>query len=117
VVADLSFISLRLAVGPLAAVAAAGADVVLLVKPQFEAGPADVGRGGVVRDPEIWRRAVEDVAQACADAGVAPVAVMASPLRGPAGNVEFLLHARVGGEPGTLDVETAIAESEAASVG
>jgi 23S rRNA (cytidine1920-2'-O)/16S rRNA (cytidine1409-2'-O)-methyltransferase len=117
VVADLSFISLRLAVPPLADVAAPAADLVLLVKPQFEADPADVGRGGVVRDPRVWRDAVEDVATTCADAGVAPLGVMASPLRGPAGNVEFLLHARAGGEPAPLDVEAAIAESDAAVAG
>jgi 23S rRNA (cytidine1920-2'-O)/16S rRNA (cytidine1409-2'-O)-methyltransferase len=112
VVADLSFISLRLAVPTLALVAAAGADLVLLVKPQFEAGAADVGRGGVVRDPDVWRRAVEEVAGACDVAGAPPVAAMASPLRGPAGNVEFLLHARVGGGPGALDVDAAIAQAE-----
>jgi 23S rRNA (cytidine1920-2'-O)/16S rRNA (cytidine1409-2'-O)-methyltransferase len=112
VVADLSFISLRLAVPALALVATAGADLVLLVKPQFEAGPADVGRGGVVRDPDVWRRAVEEVAGACDVVGAAPVAAMASPLRGPAGNVEFLLHARLSGGAGSLDVDAAIAEAE-----
>lgn len=110
VVADLSFVSLRLAVPVLAAVAAKGADLVLLVKPQFEAGPEDVGRGGVVRDPEAWRRAIERVAIACADAGVAPRGVMASPLPGPAGNVEFPLHGREGGPGSTLDVDAAISE-------
>ena len=92
-VADLSFISLRLVVPALALVAADGADHVLLVKPQFEAGPADVGRGGVVRDDEVWRRAIRGVAAACAEPGLAPRGVMASPLPGPAGNVEFPLHA------------------------
>jgi 23S rRNA (cytidine1920-2'-O)/16S rRNA (cytidine1409-2'-O)-methyltransferase len=93
VVADLSFISLRLAVEPFARVAAEGAELVLLVKPQFEAGREDVGRGGVVRDPDIWRRAVLDVAEACRASGFEPRGVLASPIRGPAGNVEFLLHA------------------------
>ncbi len=110
VVADLSFISLRLVVPALALVAADGADHVLLVKPQFEAGPADVGRGGVVRDDEVWRRAIRGVAAACAEAGLAPRAVMASPLPGPAGNVEFPLHATGGGEPAEIDVDAAIDE-------
>jgi 23S rRNA (cytidine1920-2'-O)/16S rRNA (cytidine1409-2'-O)-methyltransferase len=105
VAADLSFISLRLAVGPLVQVAAAGADIVVLVKPQFEAPKAEVGRGGVVRDPDVWRRAIEGVASAAREAGAGPVAVAASPVRGPAGNVEFLLHAVAGGEPRPLDVE------------
>ncbi|HXF72083.1 MAG TPA: TlyA family RNA methyltransferase, partial [Actinomycetota bacterium] len=97
IVADLSFISLALVVPALARVAAPGADLVLLVKPQFEAGRDEVGRGGVVRDPRAWRRAVLRVAEACRAAGIEPADVMASPLLGPAGNAEFLLHAVAGG--------------------
>jgi 23S rRNA (cytidine1920-2'-O)/16S rRNA (cytidine1409-2'-O)-methyltransferase len=93
VVADLSFISLSLAVPRLAAVTADGGHLVLLVKPQFEAGKGSVDRGGVVRDPAVWRTCVASVAGAVADAGFASSGVMASPVRGPAGNVEFLLHA------------------------
>jgi 23S rRNA (cytidine1920-2'-O)/16S rRNA (cytidine1409-2'-O)-methyltransferase len=93
VVADLSFISLRLAVPALARVAEPGANFVVLVKPQFEAGPEQVGRGGVVRDPGVWRRVVGDVATAVGQSGLSPRAAMASPLAGPAGNVEFFLHA------------------------
>jgi 23S rRNA (cytidine1920-2'-O)/16S rRNA (cytidine1409-2'-O)-methyltransferase len=110
VVADLSFISLRLVVPALAAVAAREAELVLLVKPQFEAGPADVGRGGVVRDAAIWRRAIEGVTAACEAASFSPRAVMASPVRGPAGNVEFPLHAASGAEASDLDVEAALEE-------
>lgn len=110
-VADLSFISLTLAVPPLARVSAGGADVVLLVKPQFEAGPRDVGRGGVVRDPAIWRRAIERVIRACAEADLGPVAVMPSPVRGPAGNVEFPLHLVRGRERDAPDVEAALEEA------
>jgi 23S rRNA (cytidine1920-2'-O)/16S rRNA (cytidine1409-2'-O)-methyltransferase len=108
VVADLSFISLRLAVPALAAVAADGADLLLLVKPQFEAGPDYVGRGGVVRDEEVWRRAIEGVASALADAGAGALGVMASPLPGPAGNVEFPLHGRLGVEGPKLDLDDSI---------
>jgi len=99
VVADLSFISLRFAVPALAGVASDGADFILLVKPQFEADPTDVEPGGVVRDPQVWRRVIVGVEVACRDSGVVPDGVMASPLPGPAGNVEFPLHAvKVRGE-------------------
>jgi 23S rRNA (cytidine1920-2'-O)/16S rRNA (cytidine1409-2'-O)-methyltransferase len=108
VTADLSFISLRLAMGPLVRAAAPGADLVLLVKPQFEAGREHVGRGGVVRDPEIWRLAIEDVAEACRTAGAGPAGLIVSPMKGSAGNVEFLLHAAVGRGSGALDVDGAL---------
>jgi 23S rRNA (cytidine1920-2'-O)/16S rRNA (cytidine1409-2'-O)-methyltransferase len=111
VVGDLSFISLTLAVPALARVVAPGADVVLLVKPQFEAGPRDVGRGGVVRDPAVWRTAIERVTRACAESGLGPVAVMPSPVRGPAGNVEFPLHLVEGDMTGAPDVDAALEEA------
>ncbi|HSZ36451.1 MAG TPA: TlyA family RNA methyltransferase [Acidimicrobiales bacterium] len=98
VVADLSFISLRTVVPALCGeVAAAGADLVVLVKPQFEAGRAVVSRGkGVVRDPAVWQAALEGVASALVSAGTGIMGAMASPLTGASGNVEFLLHARKG---------------------
>ena len=98
VVADLSFISLRSVVPALTGpVSAPGADLVFLVKPQFEAGRAAVSRGkGVVRDPALWLGALEGVASALHDAGTGIMGAMASPLTGSAGNVEFLLHARKG---------------------
>ena len=108
VTADLSFISLRLAVGALIRVAEPLADLVLLVKPQFEAGRDHVGRGGVVRDPDAWRRAIEEVADATRAAGAGNAALIVSPVKGPAGNVEFLLHARVGEDGTTLDIDEAI---------
>jgi 23S rRNA (cytidine1920-2'-O)/16S rRNA (cytidine1409-2'-O)-methyltransferase len=94
-------------------VAAEGADAVLLVKPQFEAGRGSVGKGGVVRDPEVWRAAIVRVAEACRERGLAPRGVMASPVRGPAGNVEFPLHAVKGGREAALDVEGALREAAA----
>ena len=93
-VADLSFISLRTVLPALVRCLADEAEMVLLVKPQFEAGDEDVGRGGVVRKPDVWRGCIENVSQACGDGGYTVVGVMASPLRGPSGNVEFLLHVR-----------------------
>jgi 23S rRNA (cytidine1920-2'-O)/16S rRNA (cytidine1409-2'-O)-methyltransferase len=116
VVADLSFISLRLVIDVFARVAEAEADHVLLVKPQFEAGAADVGKGGVVRDPSVWRRAIDGVAESARAAELVPRAVMASPLQGPAGNVEFLLWARGGSSDEAMtddDVDAAVAEGRA----
>ena len=111
VVADLSFISLRTVLPVLAATVADGADGVFLVKPQFEAGPDQVGRGGVVRDPAVWTAVLDSVIDRCREAGLQPRSVMASPLRGPAGNVEFLLWARHGARPTTIDVAKAISEA------
>jgi 23S rRNA (cytidine1920-2'-O)/16S rRNA (cytidine1409-2'-O)-methyltransferase len=107
VTADLSFISLRLAAGALILVTEPLADLVLLIKPQFEAERGQV-RGGVVRDPAVWRRSIEEVADATRAAGAPGHGLIVSPLKGPAGNVEFLLHARTGAEAGTLDIDGAI---------
>jgi 23S rRNA (cytidine1920-2'-O)/16S rRNA (cytidine1409-2'-O)-methyltransferase len=116
VTADLSFISLR-AVAPALCgpVAAAGADLVLLVKPQFEAGRATVSRGrGVVRDPAAWLDALSGVTSALRDARTGIMGAMVSPLTGPAGNVEFLVHARKGVR-GADESETAALLSAAVS--
>lgn len=94
-VADLSFISLRTVLPAALPLATPGADVVLLVKPQFEAGRQEAARGkGVITDPAIWRRVLEEVAAALDGLGAAIMGAMASPLTGADGNVEFLLHAR-----------------------
>ncbi len=96
VVADLSFISLAtVAPSLLGPNAQPGADVVCLVKPQFEAGRAEVSKGrGVIRQPDIWRRVLDEVGSAFAAQGAAMMDVMVSPLRGADGNVEFLAHLR-----------------------
>src|SRR5690606_10012397 len=91
VVADLSFISLRLVLPALARCAAPRADFVLLVKPQFEVGKDKVGAGGVVRDPEERIRAIREVAAAATELGLVVRGVTASPLPGPSGNVEYPL--------------------------
>ena len=95
VVADLSFISLRTVASALVALAAPGADLVVLVKPQFEAGRVEASKGrGVIRDPEVRQQAVDGVHSAMEEAGAAMMDVMESPLRGADGNVEFLAHLR-----------------------
>jgi len=92
---DVSFISLRLVLAPIASTFEdAGGVIVPLVKPQFEAGRAEV-RDGVVRDPAIHTRVLHDVAGAALAAGLEPVGAIASPILGPEGNREFLLHLRV----------------------
>jgi 23S rRNA (cytidine1920-2'-O)/16S rRNA (cytidine1409-2'-O)-methyltransferase len=110
VVADLSFISLTLVLPALVACAAAEADFLLMVKPQFEVGKDMVG-GGVVRDPELRAAAVTAVADAAGQAGLGVRGVTASPLPGPAGNVEYFLWLRRGAPPlAASDVRRAVAE-------
>jgi 23S rRNA (cytidine1920-2'-O)/16S rRNA (cytidine1409-2'-O)-methyltransferase len=116
VVADLSFISLRTVAGALVALSADGADLVVLVKPQFEAGRAEVSQGrGIIRDPEIWTRSLRGAITAMEEAGAANMGVMVSPLRGSEGNVEFLAWFRRGpAGAGTADaVDTAVSDAVA----
>ena len=94
VVGDLSFISLELVLDALIGVTAADGDLALMVKPQFEVGKDRVGRGGVVRDPELRAEAVNAVAAAAVDRGWGAQAVTTSPLPGPSGNVEYFLWLR-----------------------
>jgi 23S rRNA (cytidine1920-2'-O)/16S rRNA (cytidine1409-2'-O)-methyltransferase len=92
VTCDVSFISVRTALPPALALARAGWEALVLVKPQFEAGRADVGRGGVVRDPETHRRVVREVAEAALAWPAQTAGVVDSGLPGPKGNREFFLH-------------------------
>ncbi|HKA04967.1 MAG TPA: TlyA family RNA methyltransferase, partial [Acidimicrobiales bacterium] len=94
VVADLSFISLRTVLPALLAAATPGADLVLLVKPQFEAGRAEVARGrGVIRDETVRARVRQAVCDVLVGAGATIMGWMESPLRGADGNVEYFVHA------------------------
>jgi 23S rRNA (cytidine1920-2'-O)/16S rRNA (cytidine1409-2'-O)-methyltransferase len=94
VVADLSFISLSTVLPALTSCASPDADIVPMVKPQFEVGKDRVGAGGVVSDPELRADAVVAVARRAAELQWHTVAVAASPLPGPAGNVEYFVHLR-----------------------
>ena len=94
IVADLSFISLTLVLPALSACAAAGADLVPMVKPQFEVGRERLGAGGVVRNLEHRADAVADVVRSAGLLGWGMAGVIASPLPGPSGNVEFFVHLR-----------------------
>ena len=116
VVADLSFISLRAVAADLVQrLAAPGADVVTLVKPQYEAGRVEAARGrGVIRDPAVWRRVLDEVRSALSDSGAAMMGAMVSPLTGADGNVEFLAHwqAHAAADTGgPVDLDAVVAEA------
>lgn len=99
IVADLSFISLCTVAGALAALALPGADLILLVKPQFEVGRAGVGKGGIVRSPGLRQAAVERVVACLVATGIGVRAAVPSPLPGGDGNREVFLWARRGEPP------------------
>jgi 23S rRNA (cytidine1920-2'-O)/16S rRNA (cytidine1409-2'-O)-methyltransferase len=91
---DVSFISLRLILPVVPPLLRPGADVVLLVKPQFEAGRGEVGAGGLVRDPAVHARVIADVTTTASGIGLGAVGMTPSPVTGAGGNQEFLLHLR-----------------------
>jgi 23S rRNA (cytidine1920-2'-O)/16S rRNA (cytidine1409-2'-O)-methyltransferase len=93
---DVSFISLRLVLPALVPLLEPDGDLVVLVKPQFEAGRGQVGRGGVVRDEAVREEAIARVVAAAHDLGLVPAGRLRSPLPGPAGNVEELVRFRRG---------------------
>jgi 23S rRNA (cytidine1920-2'-O)/16S rRNA (cytidine1409-2'-O)-methyltransferase len=110
VVSDLSFISLTVVLPALSGVCAQGGDMVLMVKPQFEVGRSKVGKNGVVRDPVLHVGAVQQVCDAAYDLGWGTRSVAASPLPGPAGNVEYFAWLRTGaGRAATEAIEQVVA--------
>ncbi|MGW4205765.1 TlyA family RNA methyltransferase [Streptomyces sp. NPDC004726] len=111
VVGDLSFIPLGLVLPAIVRCTAPDADLVLMVKPQFEVGKERLGSGGVVRSPELRKEAVRAVAGQAAELGLGVLGVTASPLPGPSGNVEYFLWLRAGApELDPADVDRAVAE-------
>ncbi|HEY8298119.1 MAG TPA: TlyA family RNA methyltransferase [Candidatus Baltobacteraceae bacterium] len=94
IVIDTSFISLRTIVARAVGFLDAAGEVVALVKPQFEAGRERLGSGGVVRDPEVHRAILREVRDAMQNLGLNAIGLVGSPLLGPAGNREFLMHLR-----------------------
>ncbi|MFI6474683.1 TlyA family RNA methyltransferase [Streptomyces sp. NPDC050516] len=111
VVGDLSFIALGLVLPALVRCSAPDADLVLMVKPQFEIGKERLGSGGVVRSPELRAETVRTVADQAATLGLGVLGVTASPLPGPSGNVEYFLWLRAGAPAlDPADVERAVAE-------
>jgi 23S rRNA (cytidine1920-2'-O)/16S rRNA (cytidine1409-2'-O)-methyltransferase len=113
-VADLAFISLVVVAPALARLTTADADLVLLVKPQFEAGRARVGAGGVVRDPAVHGAVLREVVAGLDGHGLVVTDAMPSPLRGADGNVEFLVRAGKAGVPAnTATLAAVVAEAHA----
>lgn len=107
VVVDVSFISLALIFPVMARILVPSGRAITLVKPQFEAGRAAVGKGGVVRDPATHRAVLAQTIAAARGAGFAVMGLMPSPLRGPAGNIEFLAQLQLGATD-TSDAEALI---------
>ncbi len=107
---DVSFISLELVLPPALNFLKPEGQIIALVKPQFEAGREQVGKGGVVRDPEVHRQVLHKVAKVAQDLGLRIVGLIPSPLKGPAGNVEFLVHLGKGRSETGNDIEEVIAE-------
>ena len=91
-VVDVSFISLKLILGPAKSVLTPGGIIIPLVKPQFEVGRGNVGKGGIVRDEKLRRGAVEDIKKFAETLGLEVLNEMESPVKGAKGNVEYLLH-------------------------
>ena len=89
---DVAFISLRLILPTVPALVEVGADIIALVKPQFEAGRAEVGKGGIVRDPSVHARVVEEVVAAADALGLRRAGTTESPIAGMEGNREYLIH-------------------------
>jgi 23S rRNA (cytidine1920-2'-O)/16S rRNA (cytidine1409-2'-O)-methyltransferase len=105
-VIDVSFISLKLVLPAVQRLIVPGAWVVALIKPQFEAGQGQVGKGGVVRDPLVHRAVLRETLAAAAGLGLTPCGLTRSPITGPAGNIEFLAWLQADGPP--VDVAQAI---------
>lgn len=103
IVGDLSFISLTLVLPVLAPLLAGDGDLLMLVKPQFELQPSQVGRGGLVRDAALHRKVERRIRGACTDAGLTVRAWLTSPVTGGDGNTEFLVHARPTAVPDPTD--------------
>jgi len=107
---DVSFISLELVLPSVTGWLKPAGDIISLIKPQFEAGRAEVGKGGVVKDPEVHRAVLGNILAWALDHGLAVRSLMTSPLKGPAGNVEFLAHLNKGRGQPSIEIEEAIAK-------
>ena len=112
ITADASFISLRLLLPVIKGWLTEQGHIVALIKPQFEAGKQDVGKGGVVKSAEVHRRVLREVLASALDEGLAVSGLIRSPLKGPAGNIEFLCWLRRNAESADVEalIDSAMAE-------
>lgn len=117
VVIDVSFISLSLMFPVVAHILTPGGACVPLIKPQFEAGRDEIGKGGVVREPRVHRAVLERTAELAEANGLGVLGLVASPLQGPAGNIEFLAHLQLGVASGDVSALIDAAMAEAALIG
>lgn len=114
---DVAFISLEKVLPAVGALLKPGGEIVALIKPQFEAGREKVGKKGVVRDPAVHAEVIARIADWCAGHGLLPRALAYSPVKGPEGNIEYLLHLRAASgvqEVGGEEIERIVAEAHAA---
>lgn len=111
VVADLSFISLRVVLPALRQLATPGADFLLMIKPQFEVGKGSVGKGGVVRDPALWRTAIHAVVERGLELGLGLRGTAVSRVPGPSGNREFFVHLVPGHDSSMGTIDRAISDA------
>lgn len=110
-VMDASFISLKLLLPPVSALLAEKADIICLIKPQFEAGKENVGKNGVVRDRETHCAVIRDIVEFGPSIGLYPVGLDFSPIRGPEGNIEYLCHLRNTFAECKLDIDSVVDSS------
>ena len=110
---DVSFISLKIILPVLFALLREGGEAVCLIKPQFEAGKENVGKKGVVRDPSVHTEVVKTVTQFAFETGFSVLHLSFSPIKGPEGNIEYLMHIKKEKEPtfADSDISALIAES------
>lgn len=112
VAVDVSFISLRLVIPAVMKALSPGGRIIILVKPQFEAGKTRVGKGGVVRDPEVHLDVLRELLAWLRQASLSVKGIIRSPLKGPAGNIEFLMLLEPGeGWPGDEELELVVREA------
>ncbi|KRO18578.1 TlyA family RNA methyltransferase [Lacticaseibacillus saniviri] len=105
---DVSFISLKLILPPLKAILEAGGHAVALIKPQFEAGPENVGKKGIVRDPAVHRQVLEMIVNFSLEHGYNVLGLDFSPIKGGEGNIEFLIHLQNAGDVGEMAPDVSI---------